>query len=141
MLTVWKPRRSSIERVFDDFFNDLSIRDQYATSFSPNLDIKENEKQVEVKVELPGLEKENVSITYDKGYLNIEGERKSEVENKDDTFYSKEIRYGSFKRSIPINQNYIETDSINAKFENGILKITIEKSEKAKPKQIQVDVN
>jgi HSP20 family protein len=113
-------------------------------AFSPKVDIKEDEKQFHITAELPGIEKSNTKITLnDDNVLSIKGkkERLTETDDKSDsTFLKVERAYGEFTRSFQLPDNIL-TDTISAKFENGILFITIDKKEPTKPKEVEIEIS
>lgn len=132
---------------FDRFLNDTFFNDRFLypagrqvkkiTSFTPTVDIYENDENIVINAELPGLTKEEVSIDLDGRVLTISGERKLSEETDKKTFYKKERYYGSFKRSFTLPE-FIDQEKINAEFLNGVLEITIAKPEEVKPKQIAI---
>ena len=134
----------SIANRMNDFLNEFQkggMRFEYG-SFAPIVDISEDEKNIFIQAELPGLSKEDVKLSMnDDNILVIKGEKKREekVENKEKTFIKLERNFGSFTRSFMLPDN-VKTDNINAKFENGILDITLEKVEPQKPKEINVEI-
>ena len=103
----------------------------------PVVDIEETEEAFTVKAELPGVEKEDVNINIDKGILTIKGEKKTETEDK--KRHRIECSYGSFVRSFTLPQS-IKIDEVEAEYNNGILNLSIPKSEEAKPKEIEVKI-
>ena len=126
----------------DSFFNDRSFfpvekQVRKLTSFNPIVDIYENDENIVINAELPGLTKEAVSIDLDGRVLTISGERKLSEETDKKTFYKKERFYGTFKRSFTLPE-FTDQDKINAEFLNGVLEITITKPEEVKPKQIAI---
>lgn len=130
-----------INRLFDNFFRTgLPVEETMATSyFAPAVDIAEQENEYVVKVELPGVAKEDVKISVESNTLTIKGEKKQEKEEKNKNFHRVERSYGSFQRSFTLPST-VKNDKIDALFNNGILTITMPKSEEAKPKQIEVKV-
>eukprot|EP01156_Anaeramoeba_ignava_P014560 Anaeramoba_ignava/a609580_14.p2 GENE.a609580_14~~a609580_14.p2 ORF type:complete len:154 (+),score=22.59 a609580_14:497-958(+) len=113
-------------------------------SFAPRVDILEDDKHLFVQAELPGVKKEDVKVTVnEENVLYIKGEKKNaDVDNKEDKekyFVRVERNYGSFVRSFMLPDNIL-ADSIKAKFENGVLDITLEKKEPEKPKEINVEI-
>jgi len=110
-----------------------------ASYFAPAVDIAEQENEYVVKVELPGVAKEDVKISVESNTLTIKGEKKQEKEEKNKNFHRVERSYGSFQRSFTLPAT-VKNDKIDALFNNGILTITMPKSEEAKPKQIEVKV-
>ncbi len=103
----------------------------------PVVDIEETENAFAIKAELPGVEKDDVSISIDKGVLTIKGEKKEETEDK--KRHRVECSYGSFVRSFTLPQS-VNINEVAAEYNNGILNLTIPKSEEAKPKEIEVKI-
>ncbi len=112
-----------IQRYFDDLPLMFSGRHD---GFSPRIDISEDDKHIYVEAEIPGVKKEDLKLTLEDNILTIEGEKKLEEEKKEKNFFRSERIFGSFKRAftLPVEVN---PDKINAKFDNGLLKITFDK--------------
>jgi len=130
-----------INRLFDNFFRSGSpVEETRATSyFAPAVDIAEQENEYIVKVELPGVAKDDVKISVESNILTIKGEKKQEKEEESKNFHRVERSYGSFQRSFTLPST-VKNDKIDAAFNSGILTITMPKSEEAKPRQIEVKV-
>jgi HSP20 family protein len=111
-----------------------------AVEWTPSVDIVETEKEYLVKAELPEVKKEDVKVSVENGILTVQGERKQEKEEKGKKFHRIERSYGFFERSFTLPDNADETN-ISAEFKDGILNIHLAKSEKAKPKKIEVKAN
>ncbi|GIK40693.1 MAG: hypothetical protein BroJett011_45260 [Chloroflexota bacterium] len=94
--------------------------------FSPRVDVTENEKEVRITAELPGLEEKDIDVSLSNDVLTISGEKKAEREDKGDNYYRMERSYGSFHRSIPLPTE-VDTDHCDATFKNGVLQITLPK--------------
>ncbi|MCS7337422.1 MAG: Hsp20/alpha crystallin family protein [Verrucomicrobiae bacterium] len=107
--------------------------------WAPLVDIVEDEKEYLIKVELPEVQKDDVRVTVEGGTLTISGERKAEKEQKGRRFHRVERYYGRFERSFVIPDD-AEPDNIKAEFKDGVLRVHLPKSEKARPKQIEVQV-
>jgi HSP20 family protein len=107
------------------------------TEWSPLVDITEDDKEYLIKAELPEVVKENVKVTVEHGVLTITGERKHEKEEKGVKFHRVERSYGRFVRSFTVPDDADES-KVTAEFKDGILKVHLAKSEKAKPKAIEV---
>jgi len=105
----------------------------------PWVDIVETDKAFVIKAEIPEIYKEDVKVTVDNGVLTIQGERKQEKEEKGKKFHRVERCYGSFTRSFTLPDNVDET-KIKASFKDGMLNLQIQKTEKAKPKVIDIKV-
>ena len=107
--------------------------------WAPLADITEDEKEYLIKVELPDVKKEDVKVTVENGVLTISGERKFEKEEKKKKYHRVERAYGSFMRSFSL-PDQADASKVKAEFKNGMLTVHLPKSEKAKPKQIEVNV-
>lgn len=121
--------------IMDEFFNDAVANRR--DTFAPQIDISENEKQYLIDVTLPGMKKEDINLDLEKGRLTISGERKFENEENNKTFHRVESHYGSFTRSFQLPDD-VQDDSINANYKDGILNISIDKSEEKMKKQIKI---
>jgi HSP20 family protein len=121
--------------IMDEFFNDAISTRQ--SSFAPSIDISETEKQYIIDVEVPGIDKKDIELNVDNNTLTISGERKFEKEEDGKQFHRVESHYGTFSRSFTLPDN-ANTESINATYSNGILNITVDKSEKSLKKQIKI---
>ncbi len=108
--------------------------------WAPSVDISETDAAYLVKAEIPGVKKEDVKVTIQDGMLTIQGERKQEKEEKGKKFHRIERCYGSFMRSFRVPDGADE-GKVKAEFKDGMLNVTLSKSEKAKPKQINVSVS
>jgi len=108
--------------------------------WAPRVDIAETDKAFVIKAEIPEVNKEDVKVTVDNGVLAIRGERKQEKEEKGKKFHRVERYYGSFTRSFTLPDN-VDESKIKASFKDGMLNLEIQKTEKAKPKVIEVKVD
>ena len=107
--------------------------------WSPVVDITEDEKSYLIKAELPEVKKEDVKVTVENGVLTITGERKFEKEEKDKKYHRIERSYGNFLRSFTL-PDLADGSKVTAEFKDGVLKVRLPKSEKAKPKAVDVKV-
>ncbi len=130
--------RNEMERVFDDFFS-LRPTELFDSEWVPSIDVDEDEKNVYVRAEIPGIEEKDIDVTLEENILTISGEKKEEHEEKNKKQWLRESRFGSFQRSVALPEG-IKADSAKAKFKKGVLNIEIEKTEKSKPKSIKIDV-
>ena len=108
--------------------------------WAPLVDIAEDNKEYLIKLELPEVQKDDVKVTVESGTLTICGERKAEKEEKGRKFHRVERFYGRFERSFSVPDD-AETDNVKAEFKDGVLRVHLAKSEKARPKQIEVEVS
>ncbi len=109
-------------------------------SFLPPVDISEDDHNITLQAEIPGVKQEDLNITLENNVLTISGERKFKEEEKKENFHRIERRYGKFTRSFTLPAS-VDPENVNAVFENGLLKITLAKREEFKPKQITIGVN
>jgi HSP20 family protein len=107
--------------------------------WSPSVDVSETDKEYLIKVELPGVDKQDVKVSIHEGVLTIQGERKLESEEKNKKYHRVEREYGRFARSFVLPENVDET-SVGASHKDGLLNVTLGKVEQAKPKAIEVKV-
>lgn len=135
---------NDVDRLFDEFFRLSTSGPQWFGSGSdvwPKIDITDDEKEVRIVADLPGMEQKDIELSMDDGVLTLRGEKTSETENKDKDkgAHFSERFYGRFERRIPIGYE-LEDDKIDAHFENGVLKITLPKSEKAMSRSKQIEI-
>jgi HSP20 family protein len=130
-----------INRMFDKFFHGGTVDDgSFGTSlWTPAVDVAEHDDAYQVKVEIPGVSKDDVKITMQDNILTIRGEKKQEKESKRSNSHRVERSYGSFQRSFTLPTS-VKHDKIEASYKDGILTIAVPKAEEAKPKQIEVKV-
>ena len=145
VITRWDPFRelSALQNRVNHLFQDFNRgQDELSTttSFVPAVDVYEDEHKVALKLEIPGINQEDLDISLENNTLSVHGERKFEKEEKEENFHRIERRYGSFARSFSL-PNTLDPESVRASYENGMLKIELAKREEAKPKQIKVNVS
>ena len=107
--------------------------------WAPSVDISETDGEYQIKAEIPDVKKEDVKVTLEDGVLTIQGERKHEKEEKGKKFHRIERSYGSFVRTFSL-PDVIDEEKVKAEFKDGVLNLHLPKSEKAKPKAIEVKV-
>lgn len=122
-----------VTSVFDRFFDDFA----YKNEVMPAFDISETEKEYLITAEIPGIDVKDIDITLSDGILTIKGEKKKEEESKERNYHCIERHYGSFERRFKIPET-VKTDKLDAKYNGGILKLSLPKSVKAKARQIEV---
>ena len=130
-----------INKMFDSFFRGGSTEEGLSgtSAWAPAVDVAERDNEYQVKVELPGVSKDDVKITMQDDILTIRGEKKQEKESKASSYHRVERSYGSFQRSFTLPTS-VRHDGIEASYREGILTITLPKAEESKPKQIEVKV-
>ncbi len=107
--------------------------------WAPSVDISETEGEYQIKAEIPDVKKEDVKVTLEDGVLTIQGERKHEKEEKGKKYHRIERSYGSFVRTFSL-PDVIDEEKVKAEFKDGVLNLHLPKSEKAKPRAIDVKV-
>ena len=122
---------------FDRFFEDFALPRLFSEepALTPAFDVSETEKELIVKAEVPGMDKKDIHINLSDGLLTIKGEKKQEKKNEN--YHSVERRYGMFSRTIRLPFE-VEADKVDATYKDGVLKVTLPKSEAAKPKKIEI---
>jgi HSP20 family protein len=144
VLTRWDPFREfstlqdRMNRLFRDSYGDHEEA-LTTSSFAPPVDVYEDEHQVTLSIEVPGIDEKDIDVRVENNVLTVHGERKFEKEQKEENFRRVERQYGSFTRSFTL-PNTVDTDNIQAGNSKGILKIQLAKKAEAKPKQIKVNV-
>jgi len=128
-----------MNRMFDGFFRGTRDEESSLMAWTPAVDIAELDDEYVVKVELPGVNKDEVKIALESNILTIHGEKKQEKETKKENYHRVERSYGSFQRSFTLPTT-VKGEKIDAFYKDGILTITLPKAEEAKPKQIEVKV-
>ena len=143
-LTRWEPEREmtlreAMDRLFDDAFTRpfFFSREGGSTWSSPAIDMYQTDNDVVVKAALPGIKADEVQINVTGDVLTIRGETKHEDEKKERSWHIREHRYGAFERSVRLPTG-VMSDRAKADFENGVLTITLPKTEEVKPKTITV---
>jgi len=109
-----------------------------ATNFIPAVDVYEDEHNITLTAELPGVNEKDVNISLENGVLTVSGERKMENEENKENFHRIERSYGRFIRTFTLPPT-VDPDNVNAEFNNGVLEIRLAKREEAKPKQIKIE--
>jgi HSP20 family protein len=142
MFLVRRDRENNLVRSpwFDDavmgwpFWNRF---EEDSTVWSPRVDVKENENEIVVKADIPGVDKKDIKIQVENNIMTIQGERKSEVEEKNANVYRSERFYGAFQRTFTLSSR-IKSDAIRADYKDGVLTVSLPKVEEVKPRQIEI---
>ena len=146
-LTRWTPAgdvlRDRLDRLFGQAFGDyltpatVGSEDVSTRRWAPAVDIRETDEALSLVAELPGLKREDVTITLENSVLTISGERKFEKDTKEENYHRIERSYGSFARSFTLPNN-VKPEQVQATFKDGVLTITLPKVEEAKPRKIEI---
>jgi HSP20 family protein len=142
-ITRWDPFRdfAALQNRLNAAFQDLNRgQDELTTSgFVPAVDIYEDEHKITLKVEVPGVNENDLDIRVENNTLTIRGERKFENEEKEENFHRIERRYGSFARSFTLPST-VDSENVSAEYISGVLRLSLNKRAEAKPKQIRIGV-
>ena len=131
--------QGQVNRLFQDFGRGS---DELMTTgtFVPPVDIYEDEHSINLRLEVPGVQEKDIDIRLENNTLTVRGERNFEKEEKEENFHRIERRYGAFTRSFTL-PNTVDSEKVEANYENGVLKITLAKRAEAKPKQVKINVS
>lgn len=129
--------RDRMNRLFEDMSGSKEEKDLMTRAWAPSVDIYENENEVVLCAEIPGVEEKDVEIKVEDNNLIIKGERKFEKEAKEENYHRIERSYGSFFRSFAL-PSYIEQDRIEAEHENGVLRVRMPKKAELKPRKVKI---
>jgi HSP20 family protein len=144
VLTRWEPFRelSTLQdRINRAFRESRTGEDDSLTtsSFAPAVDVYEDEHQVSLKIEVPGIDEKDIDVRVENNTLTVHGERKIEKEEKEENYRRVERHYGTFTRTFTLPQT-VDTEKVVATYDKGVLKIALPKKAEAKPKQIKITV-
>jgi len=130
--------RDEVNRLFD--FSWPARDSGLFSGWSPALDVFDDKDSLIVKVELPGLKKEEINISLHEGVLTVSGERQRETEKKEGESFRSERYFGKFQRSVTLPTT-VDSNKVSASYKDGVLTVELPKAEEAKPKQIAVSVS
>jgi len=135
---LWN-NQSDINRLMNDM---RTVRRSHngLRDWMPRVDVEERDNEFEVSMDIPGVDKKDVTVSLEDKVLTIKGERKVERnEEEEGKYHCTERRYGSFKRSFTLPSS-IDSSKIHARHENGVLSITVPKAEEAREREIKIEV-
>ena len=130
----------SLRREMDQLFNQFLGAEnggEQLHMFAPRTNVAETDKHYEISVDLPGLKPEEFNVELKEGHLWITGERRQETEEKGKAYHRVERMHGQFRRVIPLGMD-VDADRVGAEYKDGVLRITVPKTEAAQPKRITV---
>jgi HSP20 family protein len=135
--------RRSMDRLFDGFFTSRTgpagRRELATIGWEPAVEMFETDHDVVVRAELPNIDPKQVDITVTNDSITLKGETKFEEEKKERNYYRREFRYGSFARTLPLATE-VKSGEAKATYKDGVLEITLPKSERVKPTSVKVQV-
>jgi HSP20 family protein len=149
LLTRWEPfrefstqqdRLNRLNRLFRESYSPEGPEEALTTTiYAPPVDIYEDEHNITLKMEVPGIDEKDIDVRIENNTLTVHGERKIEKEEKEENFRRVERQYGEFTRSFTLPSS-VDPGQVSANYEKGLLKINLAKKAEAKPKQIKVNV-
>jgi len=146
VITRWDPFREfttvqdRLNRLFRESYGPEGGEESLtSSSFAPPVDVYEDEHNVTLKIEVPGIDEKDIDVRIENNVLTVHGERKFEKEEKEENFRRVERQYGSFTRTFTLPTT-VDAEKVSANYDKGILKIALPKKAEAKPKQIKVNV-
>ena len=132
--------RDELDRLFESPLAEFTGSSQLLSGWTPALDIFEDKDNLTVKAELPGMKREEIEVSLHAGTLTISGERKRESKHEGAEVYRSERFVGRFQRTVSL-PSPVASDKVKAQYKDGILTVTLPKTEESKPKQIDVNVS
>jgi len=148
LLTRWEPlrefstmqdRMNRMNRLFRESYGPEGPEEALTSSFAPPVDTYEDEHNIVLKLEVPGIDEKDIHVHVDNNTLTVQGERNIEKEEKEENYRRIERQYGSFTRSFTLPSS-VDQGQVSAHYDKGVLKINLAKKAEAKPKQIKVNV-
>jgi HSP20 family protein len=131
------PFRNRMNHMFDHFFFPLKKEDESVLSWNPVADVYEDDDNYVIRAELPGVDKENISVDVHDRMLTLKGERSADNEVKKENYHRVERSFGQFQRSFTLPEG-VDPDSVDASYKDGVLEVVIPKPEDKKAKSITV---
>jgi len=146
VLTRWEPfhefttLQDRMNRLFRSSYGGNAGEEALTTSsFAPPVDVYEDEHNITLKIEVPGIDEKDIDVRVENNTLTVHGERRFEKEEKEENFRRVERQYGSFTRQFTLPTT-VDAEKIQAQYDRGILKLQLAKKAEAKPKQIKINV-
>jgi HSP20 family protein len=145
VLTRFEPFREfstlqdRLGRLFRETYREGQDESLTTSSFAPAVDVYEDEHNVTLKIEVPGIDEKDIDVRIENNTLTVHGERKIEKEEKEENYRRVERHYGSFTRTFNLPTT-VDSEKVSANYDKGVLKIALPKKAEAKPKQIKVNV-
>ena len=132
--------REELDRLFESPLEEFARNSQLLTGWSPALDVYEDKDNLFVRIEVPGMKREDINVSLHDGSLTISGERKNHGQYKDAEVYRSERFFGHFQRTVTLPAP-VAADKVKAQYKDGVLTVTLPKTEEAKPKQIDISLS
>jgi len=131
-----------MNEMFEDFWRSMNgdLEPFARQGYWPKLDVSEDDKAVTVRADLPGMEEKDVEVSLAEGVLTIRGEHEETHEEKEKDYHVRERQYGHFHRTIPVGRG-IDEENVKAEFKNGVLTVTLPKTEEAKERTKKIPIS
>jgi HSP20 family protein len=145
VLTRWEPFREfstlqdRMNRLFRETHTEGADQSLTTSNFAPAVDVYEDEHDVVLKIEVPGIDEKDIDVRIENNTLTVHGERKIDKEEKEENYRRVERHYGSFTRTFNLPTT-VDTEHVSATYNKGVLNISLPKKAEAKPKQIKINV-
>jgi HSP20 family protein len=136
---VVDPFYREMHNLMDRFFNGFDIEPFDSGEFMPQVDVKEDDKEIKITAELPGMDEEDIDVRLSHDSLTIKGEKHQETEDKGKDYYCMERSYGSFHRVIPLSAE-VDESKAEADFKKGVLKIKLPKTAEARQSRKKIEI-
>lgn len=133
--------QEEMNRIFEDFYGSVGTSGGggLSTNFQPMMDVTENEKEISLRLDVPGMEREDIEIALSDQNITISGERSEKKEEKKEDYLHRERRYGMFRRTLPLPE-HINRDKVSATFKNGVLQVVLPKTDEGRKNWRRIDV-
>ena len=144
-LTTWDPMREmarlseDMTRLMSELTGGRGVQESIRGAWVPPVDVRETTDAIEIDVELPGFSPEDVEVSLENGVLTLRGERVFEEAAEGGVWHRVERAYGAFERAFQVPRS-VDPEKVGARFENGVLHLTLPKREESKPRTIKVKV-
>jgi HSP20 family protein len=138
-LSAMQDRMNRMNRVFGGSHSPEGPEEALTTTLAPPVDIYEDEHNIILKIEVPGIDEKDIDVSIQNNTLTVRGERKIEKDEKEENFHRVERQYGSFTRSFTLPSS-VDPGQVSAHCDKGVLKISLAKKAEAKPTQIKVNI-
>ena len=145
VVTRWEPFREfstlqdRMNRLFRETQGNSQDESLTSSSFAPAVDVYEDEHNVALKIDVPGIDEKDIDVRIENNTLTVQGERKIEKEEKEQNYRRVERQYGGFTRTFNLPPT-VDAEKVQADYDKGVLTITLPKKAEAKPKQIKVNI-
>jgi len=132
--------RNEVDRLFESYLREPIGAIDWpwgGAKWTPAVDVAENDKEVTIRAEIPGIDPDDLEVTVTGNQLILSGEKRESTESREQGYYHSESRYGTFRRSLPLPEG-VDTENVDAQYANGVLTIRLKKTGAAEAKRIEI---